>query len=292
VNYKFLFTLTLLFIKANTQQIKIDNSYATKYWDKLYTTYPHTNQNDIITDDFLNLITKENVLLQKAFGKLKGLPSPKIINDFVDLMAKNMDQFGVCFQALKRSSTNNFCKIVSKEIITRNNFINHLRTIKSALEIGCGRGEMTIRLSRFFNIPILGSDISPIGIALAIRANAIEKTKAYFRVFDCNKELAPLGAFDLAIISNTLEHFKEPFKIIDNTLKTCKGCLIIVPYNQPLNDGYDAEGGAGHVYTFTEKSFKKYKVLAHMKFKSNGWQHSSCGEPALQLAILLKKESE
>jgi hypothetical protein len=66
--------------------------------------------------------------------------------------------------------------------------------------------------------------------------------------------------------------------------------IILVPYNQPLTDGYECEGGAGHVFHFKDDSFINYDVIEWYTFSTNGWQHSSGGETPLQLCVWLKRK--
>lgn len=170
-------------------------------------------------------------------------------------------------------------------------FFNALKNSVSLLEVGCGSGEMLQILSVAFpEMQMLGLDVSSKGIEYACSKN--KKSNISYRTFNCleNNLYSSFGKFDIGICSNCLEHFKNPFVLLDNILEACLQCIILVPYKQPLTDGYDIEGGIGHVYTFDEESFKDYTVLSLFTFKTSGWQYSSCGETPLQLAVLLTKK--
>lgn len=165
----------------------------------------------------------------------------------------------------------------------KNEVYNLLKNSTSVLELGCGTGEFSKKIYDMFGIPTIGTDISEEAISFANKNFANNNLKYEYKGFeDINNN------FDFCICSNVLEHFKNPFIWMDKFINLSKYFLILVPYNQPTTDGYDNEGGAGHVFCFTEQTFDKYNVLNFYKFKTNGWQHSSCGEDPMQLAIVLK----
>jgi 2-polyprenyl-3-methyl-5-hydroxy-6-metoxy-1,4-benzoquinol methylase len=165
----------------------------------------------------------------------------------------------------------------------------YLNKSNSLIEIGCGTGELSYKLSQIFKLNITGTDLSPNGIEFA-NSKYVNENLTY-KSFDCLKEnISEL--YDLSICSNTLEHFLNPYEMIDRILDFSKNLIILVPYNQPVTDGYSCEGGAGHVFQFTDESFNNYKVLDSFKFTTPGWQYSSKGEIPTQLCIMItKKES-
>ncbi len=169
-------------------------------------------------------------------------------------------------------------------------FDDYIKKSNSILEVGCGTGEFCNTLfSQYPNTQknILGTDISKKAILFASENYSNENLS--FQVFDSlNHNIEDLGGFDLIVSSNTLEHFRDPYVVIDNMVENSKVVLILVPYEQPCTDGYDKEGGAGHVFTFTLDSFVKYETLDSFEFETSGWQYSSKGEKPLQLAVLLK----
>jgi SAM-dependent methyltransferase len=165
--------------------------------------------------------------------------------------------------------------------------ISHANSI---LEFGCGSGELLNRISnKFPNVTYcLGIDISEIAISNAndkYKRNGLE-----YRYYDALQEngFENIGKFDLIICSNTLEHFKKPHDIIQLMLKNGVPHLIfLVPYLQPCTDGYDCEGGMGHVYTFDDLTFTRYNVISKFTFTTKGWRYSSKGEVPTQLAVLI-----
>lgn len=180
-------------------------------------------------------------------------------------------------------------KIISKDFLKfcTKEFNDVFSESKSIIEIGCGTGEMCELIHKEFSIEkMLGLDVSP---KAAEHSNKNIKN-ASFECFDCSKNMSAYKGFDLSISSNTLEHFKNPGLVIKNMMKISKYSMIIVPYNQPLTDGYDGEGGAGHVFRFTKKSFDKYPMINSFIFFTAGWVYSSEEEDPLQLAVLLKND--
>ena len=160
---------------------------------------------------------------------------------------------------------------------------------KTVIEIGCGTGELSKKIKDNFNhLSVVGTDLSISAINFANKNYS--KDNLNFICLDLLNEES--SNFDISICSNVLEHFKNPFVLIDKMINKCKYVILLVPYNQPCVDGYDEEGGPGHVFCFTEDTFKNYNVLDSFKFQSSGWQHSSCGEEALQFSIILKGKND
>jgi len=177
--------------------------------------------------------------------------------------------------------TTDFIKTISEKINTI------LLSNNSVIEIGCGTGELTYELSKIYDFNITGTDLSKNAIDFANKNYSSDKVD--YKVFDCiNDEIDE--SFDLVICSNTLEHFKDPYKLIDKMLCIADNLIILVPYNQPITDGYECEGGAGHVFHFKDDSFINYDVMECYTFSTNGWQHSSGGETPLQLCVWLKRK--
>jgi ubiquinone/menaquinone biosynthesis C-methylase UbiE len=163
-----------------------------------------------------------------------------------------------------------------------NAILERLQDSKSILEIGCGTGEFCELIKKKFNtISVTGIDVSD---------PAIEICKKKYP--DINFYVADASVYnfeskyDIIISSNTLEHFKDPYVVIDRAIKFSNYFLAIVPFKQPCTDGYDGEGGAGHVFTFDVDSFNKYNIISYMTFKTNGWVYSSRGEEPRQLVVL------
>jgi SAM-dependent methyltransferase len=184
---------------------------------------------------------------------------------------------------------NKYQKRVSWEEDISNTSIDILnRIIKTSnkfIEIGCGTGELIYNLSnRHPNSTYLGTDITSKCINFA--NEKYSKENLQYTVHNLlNDELNE--KFDISICSNCLEHFKNPFVLLDKMLDISNYALILVPYKQtPMTDGYSEEGGAGHVFQFNEDSFKDYKVISEFTFFTDGW---NCGENPLQLCTLLER---
>ena len=170
-------------------------------------------------------------------------------------------------------------------------FFRAIKNAENILEVGCGTGEMLSKIYKIFpNKKMLGVDISLSSISYANKSYARPNLK--FEKFNCltSSIEKAFGRFSLAICSNTLEHFKDPFVLLDQIFKAVNYCIILVPYKQPITDGYDSEGSLGHVYSFDEYVFSKYELVEYFIFSTDGWQYSSKGEVPLQLAVLLKQK--
>lgn len=153
------------------------------------------------------------------------------------------------------------------------------------VEIGCGTGELAMMIKSVYNTcTYYATDFSP----AAVKTAQSRWPSVNYWKFDVLKD-RPFRSFDLAIASNTLEHFTEPHEAIKKMLQLAPKAIIIVPYRQPVTDGYDEEGGPGHVFEFAEESFDDYQVHASFTFETRGWDFSSAGEVPLQLAVLISE---
>jgi SAM-dependent methyltransferase len=173
-----------------------------------------------------------------------------------------------------------------KNIRNRAPFIELVKETHSLLEIGCGTGDMCEVLRDTLNLTkVVGIDLSTNAVKFAeSRFSEIEFTQ-----FDIlNQDIHALGTFDLVISANTLEHFYDPYAIIDSFLSLCKYFIVIVPYNQPLTDGRGDDGSGGHIVTFSYDSFNRFEVVDKFLFRTDGWVYSLGGEDPLQLVLILK----
>ena len=120
----------------------------------------------------------------------------------------------------------------------------------SILDIGCALGDgCKLLQEKFPEANISGIDISDIGIK-----KAKQKTKniEYF-CLDILKDPIP-GKYDYITIIETLEHFNNPFPILDKCLEHAREAVIIsVPYRQK------ATLVSEHRYMFHENTFAKYR---------------------------------
>lgn len=159
---------------------------------------------------------------------------------------------------------------------------------KTIIEFGCGTGELAYRLKYFCKL-VLGADLSQWAVD---EANRNYKGRDIEFV---SSDFLKLGKatvwFDLAVCSNILEHFTDPWAILAKMFTAANTVIVIVPWEQPVTDGYDCEGGAGHVYRFDLQEFaSRYRVVEHRIYQSAGWGHSSAGEVPRQCALLLERQ--
>lgn len=156
---------------------------------------------------------------------------------------------------------------------------------KLMVEVGCGTGDLCSILTDRHYCAIEGTDLS----ALAVQIAQIRFPHLLFKQHNILKD-KPCGSYEVALASNVIEHFKNPHRVINKMFKMAPIVVIVAPYNQPVRDGYDAEGGAGHVSTITYGTFNPYNVLAHFLFHTKGWTHSSNGEIPTQIAVVLSQK--
>lgn len=171
--------------------------------------------------------------------------------------------------------------------IMHRHFQEVLMKTKSLLEIGCGTGELAHLAKQMFKYDkIVATDCSKVAVAYASNTYGAD---AKFNVHDARRPFKYQN-FDLAIACNVLQLFKKPFLLLDNMLAASKHCIVIVPYMQPVTDGYNDEGGLGHVFSFTDATFEQYNVISQLHYISKGWQHSAKGEPPIMVAVLMGRK--
>ena len=163
-------------------------------------------------------------------------------------------------------------------------FLDLLQRADSILEVGCGTGHFigTVQ-GRYGTRKAVGNDLSSEALATAAHLwPGVSFEKGDIRDWSG-------ASYDVAICSNVLEHFRDPEPVLEKLLDVAAAVIILVPDGQPVTDGYEAEGGAGHVHTFTLASFENYRVLGSFVFQTPGWQHSSADEVPRQLAVALSR---
>lgn len=98
----------------------------------------------------------------------------------------------------------------------------------SICDVGCALGDGCELLKKKFVASLVtGIDFSE---------NAISKAKKMFGC-ECNFKTGDIAKmqeeFDIVILSNILEHFKEPIKVVEKCIKNAKKYIIIlVPYDE------------------------------------------------------------
>lgn len=119
----------------------------------------------------------------------------------------------------------------------------------SLLDIGCALGDgCELLQEKFPEARITGVDISVVGIE-----KARNKTKKV-EYFVCDVLREPLrDTYDYITIVETLEHFDDPFLVIDKLLNSVNNSIIIsVPYT-PNDTGH--RSWDEHRYAFNENTF-------------------------------------
>ena len=159
-----------------------------------------------------------------------------------------------------------------------------LQTAKSIVEMGCGTGELIAYLHQMFHYDhALGFDYCASAIKKAQELHPLPNL-TYIQ-HDAKQGLNT--SFDLSISSNTLEHFKDPHKIMHLMLKYSKKAIIIVPWKQGGLDPWKGEGGPLHVIAFDKESFMgQYKLEEFFTFTTAGWN----GSPGQAVALISETE--
>lgn len=121
--------------------------------------------------------------------------------------------------------------------------IKKIDGVKTILDIGCGMGTLVHELSRL-KYKVKGIDCSTNAIRFAKRAYGdkfIEK--------DIEIAFLKDNSVDIICLVHTLQHIKEPIKLIDKLKKVCKKALIIiVPNKNSIRNDYT-------LWSFNEKDF-------------------------------------
>ncbi len=169
------------------------------------------------------------------------------------------------------------------EAVKHPKFVKAL-SVKRIIEVGSGTGELCALIHERFSPEVLhGSDFSRAAVNVALKRHPW----IVFWVYDVLMD-DPMGRYDLCVSSNVLEHFREPFTVLERMFALASTVLLILPYRQPILDGYDGEGGAGHVASFAKRSFRFYTLMDAFTFKTDGWQH---GRNPQQIAVLLRRRN-
>jgi len=124
----------------------------------------------------------------------------------------------------------------------------------SLLDIGCALGDGCILLKKYFpKAEISGADLSRVGIEKAKR----KTNQVNFFILDILKEIPP-KKYDYITLVSTLEHFNEPYYIVEKCLKFVdKALFVISPYTREFTEPR-LYGVSQHRYLYNENSFLKY----------------------------------
>lgn len=153
----------------------------------------------------------------------------------------------------------------------------------SICDMGCALGDGIPIFSRKFGIEVDGMDFS---------SEAIEKAtekfpRNHFWVGDLQNLQTCEKTYDIAICSNVLEHFYNPWKIFDNLSSVIKKYIIImVPYRETLNI-------EEHEYYFTEEVIpvKRSGFILDFVRTIDGREKEETYYPDQQILLVYKKDN-
>lgn len=128
----------------------------------------------------------------------------------------------------------------------------------SLLDVGCSLGDGCILIKkRFPHASITGVDFSNVGI----EAGRKKSSEINFRLLDITKEDPP-GKYDFITIVSTLEHFDDPFPIVDKLLKFATIALLVeTPYTESFELPHLYSKGE-HRYLFNKETFSAYNCTS------------------------------
>ena len=112
--------------------------------------------------------------------------------------------------------------------VHREDFREILRLVRPGsrvLEIGCGEGALLELLAREKNIDGRGLEISPQGVSACL-ARGLAVVQG-----DADRDLAdyPAGAFDYAILSQTLQQVRDPRQVLAELLRIADRAIVSLP---------------------------------------------------------------
>lgn len=133
------------------------------------------------------------------------------------------------------------------------------------LEVGCAEGKMTERLAKLFSY-VEAIDISRIAVSRAPRLPNVT-----YQVGDIENWRFHGQYYDLVIISEVLEHLREPARVLADLGQRASYVLASVPTNEEANDrtfnldllGSEQRAGdaAGHIHATRRQTLMNW--LAH-----------------------------
>lgn len=191
--------------------------------------------------------------------------------------------FGVRAEAHVRQNTQRTRDLV-RLFKTESAFRKILEEAETAVEIGCGTGEMSNALAGEFNLDVVGTDF----VWAAIDHASQHFPSVQFTVVDVLRdELGEqVGTRDIAIAVDMLEHFSDPFAIVDNMLRCAEYVIAVTPYEQHELNEHRFEGGGGHIFTFSDDTFGHYNLIDKVVFETPAWQY---GENPREIVYLLQQ---
>lgn len=146
--------------------------------------------------------------------------------------------------------------------------LDKLGSCRTALEAGCGEGELTIRVAQRTGASVAAFDISPeVVLEAGQRASAAGVAdRIRFRA-DSIYELCPeRDAADLVVCCEVLEHLDNPQLAVERLAAVCKGHLITSVPREPLWRALNMARGKywrdlgntpGHYQHWSSRGFRK-----------------------------------
>jgi len=178
------------------------------------------------------------------------------------------------FEEYSQSIPQDFLQVITSPRET----LTVIKNAKTILDFGSGTGHLCHVLSMLNWGVVTGHEISSYVVNYANSKYGNGRVN-----FSLDENL---GDYDLIVTSNTLEHFKNPHKLICEFIKHCKHLLIMVPFKGTISETEDG-GGAGHAYSFSLNDFYAYNYVESFVFESRGWTEQP---NPLQLVVLIKGE--
>lgn len=136
------------------------------------------------------------------------------------------------------------------------------------LEVGCGEGELALRLAREGR-SVLGTDISHRMVAEARERARGRRLEVEFKQADLFEIDPPREAFDLVICCEVLEHLEDPRAAVAHLARLSRGYLLFSVPREPLwrvlnmaRGQYLADFGntPGHIQHWSWRAFRKLLV--------------------------------
>jgi len=141
----------------------------------------------------------------------------------------------------------------------------------SLLDVGCAIGDGCEFISENFPFAnITGVDFSDVGIKKARQKARDKGLDIKYKIMDILKDPL-LDKYDYITIIETIEHFYDPFYVIDKCLEVVKRSIIV---SAPYTPGRGSERTYSvdeHVYTFDDDTFSKYnsRIVKKVNFSDN-----------------------
>ena len=107
------------------------------------------------------------------------------------------------------------------------------RNCESALELGCGRGTISLYLSKYLGIDVVASDLSQDAVDLAKRNFETHKARGEVRIADAFKLPFADNSFDMTVSIGLVEHFENYADIYKEQWRVLKPGGVVISLNVP-----------------------------------------------------------